>query len=375
MTFLTLNGTTIRTRMNAADQADEEHRLDRERMFDGTIRMTRAGVFRKWSVSTAFLTSGDRDTVRALVNGGSILTASGDLIGSDTPVMPVPGTWTPVQTGDGQRWQGKFALMETGGPLPPDRTAVPFLFLQRGRGYWQDRDNSKATPALDGDPIYTWADQSGNGRDGQAYSADFEGADLRPVRDGDEVRFGVGMFSDPGAGSGRTLIRFDTLFGRSELHMMCGLRAALDPPATSGRAGPFSFAPGGASSGTRYPDTDGHIYINFGFERGLDAGNPSEDLTSFHVLTVSSSATTRQIIAKLDNTVILSYNLVGAETIGWASGSGFPGALECLGIGSTHGWEGWFRDLFIADGLMTPAQERSWYDYIRGATTEPPLPI
>jgi len=378
MTFLALDGLTVRCAANQVSQKYEEHRLDRERMFDGTLRMTRGAVFRNWQIQGALLTEANANTLLAKVLLGQIVTASGDLVGDDTPVMLIPGSDDPVITASGYMRRVSFEMKETGGPLPPDRTALPFLFWQRGVGYWQDRDNSKATPALDGDLVYTWEDQSGNGRDGQAYSVDFEADDLRPVRDGDELRFGVGAFSDPGAGSGRTLIRSDAITGINELHFMCGIRAALDPPATTGRSVPFTFRSNSATDDTHYPDTDGHVKINFGFTSSFDVGDPVADLTSLHILSISASNVTKQIIAKLDNIQILSYDLVGAEAVTWAPSSGFSGSLQAIGLGAlsgNHGWEGWFRDVLMVDAIMTTAQERSWFDYMRGATTEPPLPI
>jgi len=372
MSFLSLNGTVIPVKSNAAGQGYDEHRLDRERMFDGALRMTRAGVFRKWPITTKLLTESDANAILALVNGGAILTASGDLVGgTDVAVMPIPGTADPVQTATGFRRRVSFEIREVGGPPPPDRTTVPFLFLQRGLGYWQDRDNSKTTPALDGDLVYTWEDQSGNGRDGQAYSGDFEGTDLRPKREGDQLHFGISAFSS----HGESLIRFDSITGMNELHMMCGIRAAFDPPATTARATPFKFHGGGATSETCYPDDDGHLKINFAFDRAFDVGDLDADLTGLHVLSVSASNVTRQIIAKLDNVQILSYDLVGSESVGWAPGPGFPGSLQCIGFGAGDVWEGWFRDVFMTASVMTPSQERSWFDYIGGATDLPPLPI
>ncbi len=366
MTFLTLNGTTIRARSNGADQTDEEHRLDRERMFDGTIRMTRAGVFRKWSVSTAFLDINDRDTVRALVNGGTILTAGGDLVGDDTPVMPVPGTWTPIQTGDGQRWQGKFSLMETGGPLPPDRSATPWLFYQRGQGYWQD--DSRTVPALDGDPVYTWDDKSTNGRHGKADGHLFTGDDCRPTRDDNQLHFGVGPGS-PGAGSGRTFIVIPSMSALSEAEMMVSLRATLDPPASTPRSTAWYLCSTGTAASS-YPDTDGHIKDSFGRGSRLDAGDPASDLTSLHVYSVSGSTVSRDIVVRLDNVVIASLHTTGGDNFLWNL------SLPNFGLGAVtdSGWEGHMQDILV-QGVMTDSQRRSWFDYFRGATTEPPLPI
>ncbi len=173
MTFLALNGTTVRTRSDAVQQKDNEHRLDRERMFDGTMRLTRGGVFRQWDVTTAFLSESDANTLLALVRSGSVLTASGDLVGADVAVMPVPGNDNPKQTATGFKRQLTFTLHETGGPLPPDTSAPLGAFWRGGVGYrstdWATssptEDILEALPAAgEGDAVTAWLDQSGNRR-------------------------------------------------------------------------------------------------------------------------------------------------------------------------------------------------------------------
>lgn len=371
MSFVTLNGTAIRTRANATDQKDAEHGIDRARMFDGTVRMTRRGIFREWSVVTGHLTTTERDTARALINtNAGLLTLGGDIVdGVDTPVMPVPGSWTPVQTASGQRWQGKFTLMETLGALPPDTSAVPWLFARRGVGLWTTGDMDVA--AGTGDLVYVWEDQSGNGRHLVADAHDF-GGDIRPIRDGNQIHFGVGGMTEDGG----TGLRVDVLDESSpmvlldEVDLMIGIRAALSPPATSARSVAIAMESSGNSDlGTRYPDTDGHIWETFGFERKLDVGATAEDLTSLHVYNVCASNVTNTLTVRLDNVVIFTYTLGGSEAFGWSQVAPFFG-LDSNGGAS---WEGWMRDILLVNGIMTDTQRRSWYDYMSGAVDDPPL--
>jgi hypothetical protein len=261
-------------------------------------------------------------------------------------------------------------------PPPPtiDRTAEPYLFLQRGKGYWQDRDGSKATPAADGDLVYTWEDQWIHHRDGEAYSADFEGTDLRSKREGNELHFGIGAFSAPGAGSGRTLIRFNSIALLNELHLMVGIRSALDPPPSTSRTIPFSLGPTSALSSTQWPDINRHIWVNFGFDVAFDLGVLGIDLTKHNVLSVSASNFTRQIVIKINNVHRLTYDLIGSQTVGWAPGFGYVGSFQAIGMGGL-GWDGWFRDVFMATKPMTASQELAWFNYMRGAVSVPPLPL
>lgn len=388
MSFLTLNGTTIRSRINATDQTDEEHRLDRERMFDGVVRMTRAGVFRKWSISTALLTTSDRNTVRALVNGGSILTAGGDLVGDDVAVMPVPGTWTPVQTGNGQRWQGKFALMETGGPPPPDTSAVPFAFFRRGAGLktgtYGDHpvDITTTTPAADGDLVSVWTESRGLNRHllggfnntGVNYDSRFA-----PVRDGDLVKFGVNPFSSRsrlwGLKDGFTESGWwgDILSGKVDV--LIGCRALESPPVSNGTNAlwDLSRSGGGSDGPVRFPDANGHVYDVAISGHQHDYGNLSAtyDFASLQVYNItgwnsSVGLGSALYTARLGNTVVFTH----AETGSFP----FLDGLFYVGERLTEYFVGWVRDIVVFDDILTASQRLSWYNYLAGSSLDPPLP-
>ncbi len=261
--------------------------------------------------------------------------------------------------------------METGGPLPPDRTANPWAFYQRGIGYWQD--NARTVPALDGDPVFTWDDKSTNGRHGKADGTGFTGDDLRPFRaNTDELHFGVGPGS-PGAGSGRQMILFPSMAGLADLDVMLALRATLDPPATGNRVNAFTFnATGTGGNISAYPQTTGHLFVNFGESIAHDLGDPASDLTSYHVLNMNASSSTGILNVYFDNVLIFT-NL--GTTYSWGTGAGENIGLGNIGNTIDLGWEGFYKDVLIVNGILTEAQRRSWFDYFRGATTEPPLPI
>lgn len=116
MPFLALNGLTIPVKSNALGEKYNEHRLDRDRMFDGTMRVIRQGVYRQFDVTTSLLSESDANAILALVNGNDIpLRATGDVIGGTIGVIPVPGANTPVQFSGGFKRQLTFTLHETPG--------------------------------------------------------------------------------------------------------------------------------------------------------------------------------------------------------------------------------------------------------------------
>jgi hypothetical protein len=374
MSFLTLsNGSTtltVRVKSNAAEEKYNEHGLDRERMFDGTMRQIRRGIYRQWDCTSKYLTQSDSDALCALLKSNTLpLSATGDLVQSTDgiAVMPILVSNSPVHTGDGWRRSVVFTLHETPALLPADTSAVAWLALLRGRGYWQDVDKSVA--AGNGDPIKVWEDQSGNGRDGISDGSGFTGDDVRPTRDGDEVSFGHSD-SAPGTGVGRSLftIANDGLSGSAEI--MIGLRGEFDPPSDAARTLLFNLN-SSSFGATLFPNTSGHIVEGFGLSGPgpQDIGAVGADLTDFHVYNVSCDNGTKVMTVRLDNVVVFTYTLPSGS-FGWPGNPMFLG----MGQGIDLGWQGHVRDLLIANDAMTDAQRRSWYDYMRGATDEPPLP-
>lgn len=127
MAFLTLNGLTVRVKSNAAPEKLNEHRLDRDRMFDGSMRVIRQGIYRQWDLTTALLSESDANALLALIKSDDLpLRASGDLIGGTIGVIPVPGTNSPVQTAQGFMRQVTFTLHETPAAFGPTDFVLDF---------------------------------------------------------------------------------------------------------------------------------------------------------------------------------------------------------------------------------------------------------
>ncbi len=367
MSFLTLNGTVIPCRSNACDVKDVEHRADRQRMFDGTMRLSRGHVFREFTIVTAFENESDYAAIRALVNTNSPpLTADGDLV-ADGPiyVFPVPGSWTPVQTASGFRRQAKFTLMESSLGTVPDTSAAPWLFARRGVGYWQDRAGT--ITAGDTDPVDRWDDASGNGRyiyshdsnpvhDGTAWAG---ALDYRPFRD---VATKSLLFGHGSGGTGQAEMRVPSgpaLF--DELEIMIGVRAEFDPH--SNYMG--LIAPGGGV--LKYPDSDGHIRSGFGLSYEVDGGDPTTDLTNYNVIDFAGSQSGHTLSAFLNNEVIID-NVATIGDFDWDSPELFK-----IGDGGSFPFYGWIRDLVIFDAVLTAPQRLAWFNYLSGLTSTPPL--
>jgi len=367
MSFLTLNGTVVRVKSDALQQKYNEHRLDRERMFDGTMRMTRAGVFRQWDVTTHLMDDSDANTLLALVNGGGVLTAGGDVVGDDIAVMPVPGGNNPVHVGGGIfKRQVTFTLHETGGPLPADMSAVPFLFLRAGTRLFSDNDGTVA--AGDGDAIGYWKDATGLLRGVTRYFSD----DFKPHLDGSVVHF-----DETGSSTFGSVLVFDTATqsdwnALTSGEIMAAVKADAHPPAadTKGVLWWLGAETGGAP--TSYAKTDSHIYGGFGVGVGgipYDLGDQGDLSSAYRVFGESSDGT--QYIARLDNTVIRTVTVASDshtclfDTLAPAIGHSNPGIND-------H-WLGRIKHLVIFAGVLTPSQRRSWYDFLRGAVVDPPI--
>lgn len=377
MSFLTLNGTPIPCRSNACDVKDVEHRADRARMFSGDIRLTRGAIYREFTIVTAFQNETDYATIRALINSNNLpLTAAGDLIGTPSIyVMPVPGSWTPIQTADGFRRQAKFTLQETITTVLPDTSAVPWAFYRRGVGYWQDR--AATTPASVGDVVDRWDDQSGNGRFIFSHNGEDAGPDgtpwagsrdYRPTRDSSTTIY----FGEAGGPEGAAEMRpgdgdnpySPDMSEFNECEILFGIRAQFDPA-------PLSMSLAAWSSGVGpdvYPDSDGHLRFLFGLS-GLslhDAGDPSVDLTGWNCLNLSGSNVTDELIVRLNDDTLLTYPTGGSPFL-------WDFARLGNGGGDGHHFQGWFRDIVIFTSLLTDTQRLAWKNYIRGFTSLPPL--
>ncbi len=386
MPFLTLNGTTVPVKSNALGQKNNEHRLDRDRMFDGTMRVIRggtagkygAGVYRQFDVTTGLLSSSTADAIEALVNGDSIpLVMDGDSIDNlPISVIPVPGTRTRVQAGGGLvKHQLQFTLHETPAALPADTSATIFFAALRGRGYWQDL--ARTTAAGDGDQVQVWDDQSGHGRHLHVGSV-FAGPHQIPMREGETVRFGTsGLLDGPET---NLFFEIDTPPGSyaalGAAEFMISFRLTTFPAVSDALSGSWGLQKGGGA-GSQLGTTTGHIFESAFLDSGAGAQDlgvaptdPSADLIVYSVGASGVSGQERYIVT-WNNTPIFDDPSFVISNGFWVN------AEPAIGLVSASGDKylvGIVRDVVLSDGVLTAAQRRSWYDYMRGATDDPPLP-
>ena len=389
MTFLTLNGVTVRCHSDAVTEDREEVGLDRDRMFDGTLRVSRRGLFRHWVVQTALMSEADANTLLALINTNSPpLTMNGDLVGGlDTAVMPIPGHNDPVQWAGGFKRRLTFELKETGGPLPADTSAVPFAFFRRGVGYltgaWGDHpiDITGLSAAGSGDTVSVWKDQSGNSRHLiGAVNGNFLNYDSRmvPVRDGDYVHFGVNASGLPTlmqalkTGTTSTQWWSDLAGGPSgAVEIMLSAKAASGAPLADGSNTLLTI------NGEMYwPKSDGHVYDTAFSALTHDLGSLTAtiDFASLNVYNVTglgSGAAGPLWVGRIGNSILASDD----ET---SEAGTFPSTSGQFTLGTNslrdEMFVGWVSDLVIFNGQLTSTQRRSWYDYMRRAVADPPLP-
>lgn len=364
MPFLALNGTTFRIQSDGIGQKYNEHGVDRFRTFDGSMRVTRRGIYREWNGNTAILTYADAATLIALLTGAAVpLALTGDLVGEEeVAVMPVLISNDPMNTAQGQRRRVVFTLHETPTALPPDTTADVWSFIQRATGQFQELDGTVAA-ASDGDPLGYWTDQSGFGRHWLAQQT--VGPDTRPA-----LLNGAAQFT-----GGTPWLKVPTGFHLLEsAEIMMRLKTEDDPPLSGEdlrcRLHNMGAVSGGASA--FYPKLDGHIWDAFGGSTLYDIGDATDDLTEWNIANAFSDPTDGYAY-RLNDVVLFSKTIAAGHVVDFGVGSTaftFGGALPNV----NNSWFGVLSDLLIVEGEMTIAQRRSWYDYFSGAVEDPPLP-
>ncbi len=333
-------------------------------MFSGEMRTTGGRFFRTFTITTAFRDETDYAAVKALIESDDLpLTASGDLIGGTISVFPDAESWTPVQTASGFRRQAKFTLIETTTIVPPDTSAVPWAFYRRGVGYFTDL--AKTTTAEVDDLVYCWADQSGNGYDANSgFGLVGGGDDNRPTLiAANELLFG----HNPDGAAERSGIIIPDMSALDVAEMMVGVRSENDPPATGALVSRVLFVlSSDGNPGTVYPSSTGHIQDSFGLTTQQDMGDPTPDLTGWNVYNVSGSNDTGELISRLNNVELAT---VPSLSFNWDR------TYNPFGIASleTTTFQGRVRDIVIFASLLNTTQRLSWYNYLRGATSVPPL--
>jgi hypothetical protein len=367
MTFLALNGQTIPCLSPGADEDAEEHGLDRARMFDGTMRMTRRGLFRKWTFTTRLLDPNGPDyaAIRALMNTNNPpLLATGDLVESTDGVyvMPIPGKNTPVMTGSGLRRRISGVLEETPGIQAPDRSANVFLFLREGTNLFQNRDGTGAASAFD--LVRYWGDARDNGR-AAVGNADVFSYQPRGTLDGTGAVF-CGI-SSTGYGASFTLPDMHTFTGAA---ILVRLKTHGAVPSDSHLW--LMNRDAHQAANTLYPDTvDGHIKDSWGTQDQTDFGLAT-DLDSYNVYEVVESTDERT--ARLNGDDI--YHAVAP--LGATQSPFFSTAARLSGSINTEFFDGTIQRLVILEGdistgQVTPSQLQSWRDYMSGLVSDPPI--
>lgn len=384
MTFLTLrlpdadvgDAVTVHIQSNAAEQIYNEHRIDRARMFDGTMRQTRQAIWRQWNCTSKLLTKTAANELIALLESNTLpLIAGGDLIdedGGEVFVIPVIQSANPTHLrGPTSQFLRRvaFTLHETEAVVA-DTSAVPWLFWQRGVDRYQDI--LEIVPAAsDDDLVAFWKDQTGNGRHGANWTNTGDREGTRPKVAGNAIVMGNG-----GAAPATWLDLFGAWFGSGsdmatleDAEAMLVLRATDDPPASA--EAQRSKLVNWGNHLVLYPAMDGHIYGSFGchfIDNDSDHGNPTADLTQFQVFNPSISSTLGYSV-RIGNALIYERPATDIDTFSFTSDERLGGGLPNEG----DGFVGEIRELVIFDGILTAAQRAAWYAYLSGETDDPPL--
>lgn len=381
MAFLTLSGLTIPVMQDNAGQEYEEHGIDRARMFDGTMRQIRRGIFRKWSITTKYLDASDYLTLVALLESNSLpMIASGDLLdGEEVGVFVQLLSASPKATAQGFKRRVVFTMWESGGPLPADRSAVPLMAFLRGMGYktgdWGTGDHAAVVAlanATNGDLISAWLDQSGNDIHLLGgVNQNFLNFDSRyaPQRDASKVRFGLGgVGGDPRTFFTLVSTGYDesaAIGSLTGIDISVGVQAYDATPLTDTGNSLWLLGGTGNTGGgaALYPKaSDGHIWESCGTNEIVDCGVATnlDELNHYRVVVEPSGSNNFR--------VYVNGALQHEETRGAVDFSGFT-------IGAASGYfNGWIRDLIVFPVTRTTRQAASWDDYILGVTDDAPLP-
>lgn len=195
-------------------------------------------------------------------------------------------------------------------------------------GLWAHYNAEDIAGLSDGDPIATWADSSGNGRNATQSNASARPIYKTAIVNGlPVVRFGnLEYFSLPSPAA------------LSEGEIFVVLKNDNDPP-TSGQGGIWRV--GTSGSADHYPWTDGNIYMGWGSNGRKNVGNPTLSMATWHILNISSEA----------GSWVLRQN--GA--VFYSTGSNTPAFVNPAYLGRSS------VTSYLYDGDMA---EIAWYDQV-----------
>jgi hypothetical protein len=131
-----------------------------------------------------------------------------------------------------------------------------------------------------------------------------------------------------------------------------------DPPPSDASSGFWYIqTPTDAGADTHYPFTDGNIYDAFGSTVRKSTGNPSQDLTAWHLYNVRSAAGD------------WSSHHNGVEHYSTATNTvGFGTARHNIGQSTRNFFNltGWIAEVFIYSRVLTAAERADVHDYLTG---------
>jgi hypothetical protein len=218
-------------------------------------------------------------------------------------------------------------------------------------GWWKA---DALTGLTDGDPVTTWSDSSGNGRDATAVGTpSYETGEVNalPAIAFDGVGDGFNLPDASALGAGTMFIVF---------------RIDNDPPLGGESTGMWLFGTDGQAS--HFPWTDGIIYDAWGTSARKTVGNPVKSLAEWGFYCVRSSAgawnahhdgtqlfTTATNTASFSNTPRMGYGLDGVGALGdiWLAGR--------------------IAEAFVFDSALSDANKLAMEEYI-AAKYFPPKP-
>jgi hypothetical protein len=200
----------------------------------------------------------------------------------------------------------------------------------------------------DGDPVGTWADSSGNGRDATQGTAGAKPTYKTGIQNGlPIVRFDGGDF----------LSLPDFLTGYSAGECFGVLKLVNDPPTPTDSSAGAPFGNFGSDSlANHYPYTDGTVYEDFGSTARKTTGNPTPSLASFHKLNMISASGEWTI--NLNGT---QHYTTASNTVGWSTapliGRSTSGAF-------TYGLVGDIAELVLFSRKVTSGERSDMIAYL-----------
>lgn len=194
----------------------------------------------------------------------------------------------------------------------------------------------------DGEAIATWPDSSGNGWDAtQSNEA------VRPIFKENivnalpAVQFNANEF-----------FLFGNLFGGvTEGEVFIVLQVADDPPLNA-QGGIWRFGSSGSSD--HYPWTDSNVYMGWGSSARKSVGNPSQDMTVWHYMNISTTA----------NLWVMRQN--GTQMFSTTSNTVAFTTTPALGRSTTtsHLFEGYIAAVFMYSSVLSTTDRDSVNAYI-----------